>query len=225
MATRGRPPGETARGRETRDRLYRTSLELFAQEGYEPTTLRDIARAAGVSPGLLYRYFPSKQALLLAFYDDLSARFLSAAAALPEGSWAARYAWALRESLATLGPHREVLRALNSILVSPSEDGLFGANTLFARRRVQGIFERAVQGARDAPPEPTALALGRLLYLSHLGVLLLWTLDRSESQRASAGLVALLTGSLSWLALGLALPFARVALREADALLSEALGL
>src|SRR5580658_11334937 len=39
------------------------ALPLFARQGYAETTTKDLARAAGVSEPLLYRHFPSKEAL------------------------------------------------------------------------------------------------------------------------------------------------------------------
>ena len=56
---RGRPAGPTAQGVAARARLYETAIRMIAKRGYEATTLRDIAAEAGVSVGLLYRYFPS----------------------------------------------------------------------------------------------------------------------------------------------------------------------
>ena len=53
----------------------RTAMQLIAARGYEATTLRDIAKEAGVSVGLLYRYFPSKQAVVIALYDELSSDY------------------------------------------------------------------------------------------------------------------------------------------------------
>lgn len=44
--------------------LLDASLELFVRKGFAGTTVRDIARAAKVSPGLMFHYFPSKDALL-----------------------------------------------------------------------------------------------------------------------------------------------------------------
>ena len=73
-------PGQTAQGAAARDRLYATAIELIAARGYEATTLRDIAKEAGVSVGLLYRYFPSKQAVIIALYDELSADYARQAA-------------------------------------------------------------------------------------------------------------------------------------------------
>jgi AcrR family transcriptional regulator len=66
---RGRPPGRTAEGEATRRTLYKTAIRFIGDRGYEATTLRDVATRAGVSAGLLYRYFPSKRSVVLALYD------------------------------------------------------------------------------------------------------------------------------------------------------------
>src|SRR5919199_922127 len=103
---RGRPPGRTAQGEETRRRLYETAVRLIAARGWQETTLRDVASEAGVSVGLLYRYFPSKRAVVLALYDELSAEFAGRAASLPRGRWRDRFVRALTTSLEVLEPHR-----------------------------------------------------------------------------------------------------------------------
>ncbi len=46
-----------------RQELLDTAMALFAEKGYEDTSMADIAHAAGVVPGLCYRYFDSKQKL------------------------------------------------------------------------------------------------------------------------------------------------------------------
>jgi len=48
----------------SRAKIAETALELFAQHGYEATSVRMIAQAAGIAQGLLYNYFASKEALL-----------------------------------------------------------------------------------------------------------------------------------------------------------------
>ena len=42
------------------------ALDLFAEQGYEATSMRDIAAALGLSPGAFYHHFPSKEAVLVA---------------------------------------------------------------------------------------------------------------------------------------------------------------
>jgi AcrR family transcriptional regulator len=50
----------------TRERLIRAALQLFAEKGYESTSVADVLRTAGVNSGSLYHFFPGKQDLLVA---------------------------------------------------------------------------------------------------------------------------------------------------------------
>jgi AcrR family transcriptional regulator len=49
-----------------RERVVRAALELGAEGGYEAVQMRDVATRAAVALGTIYRYFPSKDSLLLA---------------------------------------------------------------------------------------------------------------------------------------------------------------
>jgi AcrR family transcriptional regulator len=195
---------------------------MIGEKGYEQTTLRDIADKAGVSPGLLYKYFASKQAVVLALYQDLSAEFANKAATMPAGRWRERFSFALRTSMDVLTPHRSTLTALSSVLISGGENGLFSEQTAFSRERVMKIFLEAVTGSSDAPGK-LAVPLGRLLYLLHLGVILWWLLDRSPKQRATDGLIALLERTLPPLALAMRLPWMKALVLGMDELLYEGL--
>lgn len=221
--TRGRPRGLSAQGTAARDRLYATAVQMIGTRGYDATTLREIAREAGVSAGLLYRYFPSKQAVVIALYDELSAAYEREAAGLRPGKWRDRFIVALTTSLAVLEPHQVALRALTPVLVGDPAEGIFSERTAFSRARVQRVFETAVSGASDAPSAPLAGALGRLLYLVHLGVLLFWLLDKTPGRRAAGSLVALLKGLLPSVGLALRVPSVRRFVISIDALVREAL--
>ena len=220
---RGRPPGQSAQGAAARDRLYQTAIRMISNRGYEATTLRDIAREAGVSVGLLYRYFPGKQAVIIALYEELSRDFARDAATMKPGKWRDRVLFALDTSLRVLRPHRTTLRALIPVLVGDPDDGVVAAGTAFSRLRVQQVFESAVAGAADAPNPPVAAALGRLLYLVHLAVLLWWLLDKTPKQRTTDALVALTQQLLPSAALTLRLPPIRRFVVAMDELLREGL--
>jgi AcrR family transcriptional regulator len=220
---RGRPRGETAQGVAARQRLYETAIQLIGERGFDNTTLRDVASRANVSVGLLYRYFPSKQAVVLGLYDELSAEQVAQAAAMPRGRWRDRFLFALETSLTILRPHRRTLAALIPVLVSNAPDGLFSSTTAFSRERVQRVYQDAVVGASDAPRAEVAAALGRLLYLTHLAVVLWWLLDRSPEQRATRALVRLMSGALPAAALTLRLPKVGTFILAGDRLFQEAL--
>src|SRR5258707_13450681 len=55
------------RSADIRERLFRASLDLFAQKGFAETTVEDITEAADVGKGTFFNYFPSKDHILLAF--------------------------------------------------------------------------------------------------------------------------------------------------------------
>ncbi|MEU6304718.1 TetR family transcriptional regulator [Streptomyces chartreusis] len=77
---------ETLRERKkqrTRDSLLRTALELFTSQGYEHTTVDDIAAAVDVSQRTFFRYFAGKEEAALALQDMTVAHFLDAVRARP----------------------------------------------------------------------------------------------------------------------------------------------
>jgi AcrR family transcriptional regulator len=52
---------------ETRERLFRAAMDLFARKGFNETTVGDITETADVGKGTFFNYFPSKDHILLAF--------------------------------------------------------------------------------------------------------------------------------------------------------------
>ena len=65
------PPPKQERSRRRRDALLQSALALFAQQGYEATTIEAIAQHAGIAVGGFYRHFASKRQILLVLMDRL----------------------------------------------------------------------------------------------------------------------------------------------------------
>jgi AcrR family transcriptional regulator len=61
---RGRPPGISEQGVETRERILRVATELFAEKGYHGTGVAEIGERAGIRRGALYYHIDSKEELL-----------------------------------------------------------------------------------------------------------------------------------------------------------------
>jgi AcrR family transcriptional regulator len=62
----------------TRDRIRASALRLFREQGYDATTVEQIAAAAGVSHMTFFRYFPTKEDVALSDgYDPLIASFIA----------------------------------------------------------------------------------------------------------------------------------------------------
>ncbi len=71
MANISLEPGETRESRreDRREQLLDVAMHLFSVHGFAGTTTKDIAKAAKVSPGLLYHYYDSKEALMLGIVE------------------------------------------------------------------------------------------------------------------------------------------------------------
>lgn len=66
---RGRPPKSDAA--DTKELLLQAALALFAEKGFEGTSVRDIARSVGLSESVLYAHFDSKRAIFEAVFARL----------------------------------------------------------------------------------------------------------------------------------------------------------
>jgi AcrR family transcriptional regulator len=60
---------------EKRKIIKETALKLFAEKGFDATSIHEITRNAGISKGLMYNYFSSKEDLLRMIWDDLTTEF------------------------------------------------------------------------------------------------------------------------------------------------------
>jgi mycofactocin system transcriptional regulator len=76
-ATRGRPPSTT------HAEVERAALDLFASQGFEDTTMDDLAHAIGVGRRTLFRYFPSKNDIVWGDFDLVLNRLRALLAATP----------------------------------------------------------------------------------------------------------------------------------------------
>jgi len=74
----------TEEQQKTRERIIAATSKVFAEKGYEATTLREISREAQVAPGLVHYYFGGKDQLLVEVLDASGRRFHQAAEQLAE---------------------------------------------------------------------------------------------------------------------------------------------
>ncbi|CAN5819771.1 hypothetical protein BH18ACT11_BH18ACT11_08430 [soil metagenome] len=213
--------GLTPKALRTRERILEAALRLFAEKGYEATTLRDVAREAGASLGLAYRYFASKEEFALALYMRLAEESEEwVRDGLVGGTVAERFERAMVAKLDQVSPHRGPLAALLSRSLDPkSPISALGEGTVAVREKMGGVFLEVVRGASDAPGEKQARELGNLLYALHLAILLYWFHDRTPGGRATRDLVGSARETLRYLRPALRLPpMSRVLSRLAGAL-------
>lgn len=149
--------------------------------------MRDIAKAAGMSLGAAYYYFPSKEAMVFAFYEDNQAE-AEAAEQRATGSVRDRLGSIFHAKLTSIAGQKKMLAAIVQRLVDPSDPvGAFSAQTRAVRDRSIAVLARALEGA-NLPPSVCALA-ARALWLLQMALMLVFVNDDSPGEARTHGLV------------------------------------
>jgi AcrR family transcriptional regulator len=86
MSTEPQPGKRAAQGRATRDNLVEVATRLFAEHGYEDTSIEDVLAATGVSRGALYHHFAGKEALFEAAVKQVEDRVMTSMLGLVTGT-------------------------------------------------------------------------------------------------------------------------------------------
>jgi len=150
------------RHRERRLAIVGAALDLFATKGLAQTTTADIARAAGVSTGALFHYFPSKRAVFLAMFEadreDWDEAF--AAARAQEDPWAALMG--IVDRLAAEAAHPLVAGLIVEILAQAHRDpevaGLVAEGDRRMMRGIADLVDRLCAAGLADPGMPSATA-------------------------------------------------------------------
>ncbi|MEU3662167.1 TetR family transcriptional regulator [Streptomyces sp. NPDC032940] len=116
-ATRRRGRPRRTESGDTRDRILTTAREEFSERGYEKTSVRGIAKAAGVDPALVHHYFGTKEQVFEAAVEVAFAPALDAPEAIADGPLdgvgerLTRFILGVWENPATRAPLLAVLRS------------------------------------------------------------------------------------------------------------------
>jgi AcrR family transcriptional regulator len=178
-------PAET-KSEATRRRLLDRALALFQKRGVEATTMRDIAKAAGLSLGAAYYYFPSKDALVFAYYED-NQREMEELGAKAEGTLREKLGAIFHGKLEGIRPQRKMLAAIVARLADPGDPlSAFNQHSKSVRERSVAVIERALAG--NVPPEVAPLA-ANALWLMMMALMLVYVTDDSPGEARTPGLV------------------------------------
>jgi len=176
----------TAKAEETRERIVDAALRLFREKGFDETTMRDVAAAAGVATGAAYYYFRSKEELVMALYVRTAegARALTPPAIAKSADLKKRIRAVIDTNLQQFADHRRLLVALVRIGMDPSHPlSPFGKETSPMREEGIGFFRTAIDGSKTKIPKDLESDLPRLLWFYQLGIILFWVYDDSPEQR------------------------------------------
>lgn len=170
----------------TLQRIRSAGRKLFSSRGFEATTTRDVAKAAGIAAGTLFNYFPTKESLAAGLVlDALAAAKAEWESKRREGEPLAETLFAyVAIGLRYLRPHRKYVRPVIDTAAMPIADDANGGRTSLAAQLVAPIDDVLSGAAGDVPP-----LAPQLFSTLHLGLLSAWAADTSPRQEQTLALV------------------------------------
>ena len=169
---------------ENRRAVIDAAVALIGDKGFKAATMRQIARNAGLGEATIYNYFPTKEALVYAYYEDHMLACIEELKTVPQFE-----TFSLQEQLQTLfdaslnrylAERTFVQETFRSVLLGASRDWVH-------IRPIRSAFLTAVQDMLAAAVEVGEIPdqvfqdlLGQLFMDAYIGVVIYWLNDRSD---------------------------------------------
>jgi AcrR family transcriptional regulator len=164
----------------TRQRIQDVALDLFAEQGYEKTSLREIAEHLDVTKAALYYHFKTKEEILVSVFDDRTRPILDLI------EWG-------RQQPHTLETKQEIVRRYSEILAGAAPLFRFMQENQAAVRelRVGETFKERMQGLREIIVDPDAALNDQVrcvsaIFTLHAGMHFLQDLNASAEEKRKA---------------------------------------
>lgn len=179
----------------TERKILDAALRMFQAKGFEEATMRDIATTAGVATGAAYYYYPSKDAIVLAFYErscvEMQPR-IEEAVATSADNLEDRLKALIGAKLEYFAPYRSVLRALLKNGADPAHPlSPFSKNNKSIRDVDIAWFQKILDDCRIRVPQDLGPHLPSVLWMFQMGVIYFWITDDSHGQRRTDRLLTL----------------------------------
>jgi len=167
-----------------RDQIIAAAAQCFARAGYHATTMADIAEATGVSKGTPYLYFPGKEALFIALYEEwdcgLAARVDAAVGGLAEPARRSP-ATVLAAVASAVAAHvtgnpqtcRVLMEATTLAAYEPAIAAKVAAANAASLEQLTGLFQAGI-AAGEWPPGTDPALQARLFTAGLYGLMSQW---------------------------------------------------
>lgn len=165
------------RARQTRRALFECAMRLFAERGFENTTVEQITEAADVAKGTFFNYFPNKESILLALIER-QREIIAAAVQQASDAHSVRpilLQMARALSASTQGSSALIRSLLGRVLADDQLASLFGPNLEAGQQALALIMKRG-QELGEFRTGLSALGLARLFQQLMFGTHMIWAL-------------------------------------------------
>jgi len=173
----------TGKGEQTRQHIFQCALDLFREKGFETTTMQNVAGRAGVAKGAAYYYFPSKEAIIQAYYEAVQAdqERICGDEFAERGDLKSRLRSAMHAKFDLANEDRKLLGVVFRYTGEPDHPlSCLGEGTGEIRRRSIDVFRRAI--ADEKLPKDLVQLLPVALWALQMGLLVLFLYDKSPEQ-------------------------------------------
>jgi AcrR family transcriptional regulator len=164
----------------TRAKIVDIAMRLFLDQGFEKTTMREIAAAAGLAPGAAYYHFESKEHMVFGFYEMSYQKHLAEAEQIlgTEKDLSKRIAGEIKAHLKVSEPYFEISKVLFRIAADPKHPvSPFSKESKDLRDRNIELMKRCLEGQKL--DKDLAAKLPELLWMFKMGMILYWLHDLS----------------------------------------------
>jgi AcrR family transcriptional regulator len=186
----------TTKGEQTRDLIFKTALELFRENGFDATTMQEVAARANVAKGAAYYYFPSKDAIIQAYYEAVQTEQerLCDEAFAKTNDLKKRLHVAMHSKFDLAQDDRKLLGIVFRYAGEPAHPlSCLGRGTAAIRRRATEVFRQALSVERL--PKDLEQLLPLALWSLQMGLLVMFLYDDSADQKRTRQLA---TGSIDF---------------------------
>ncbi len=181
----------TEKGEQTRSAILDSALRLFRRNGFDETRMRDIAADAGVALGAAYYYFPSKDALVQAYYhivQEEHERRVAADFAGRKLSLRERLGIVFHSKIDILADDRKLLGAVFRYAGEPQHPlSCLGPATADTRRQSIAVLRQALEG--ESMPDDVRRLLPLAMWSLQMGLLVYFIYDSSPGQSRTRRLI------------------------------------
>jgi AcrR family transcriptional regulator len=173
----------TGKGEQTRNHIFESALELFRERGFDSATMQDVAAHAQVAKSAAYYYFPSKEAIIQAYYETVQAEqeLLCEKVFARSTDLKVRLAAAMHSKFDLAKNDRKLLGVVFRYTGEPEHPlSCLGPGTADMRRRATQVFRNAI--AVEKLPKDLEELLPVALWALQMGLLVMFIYDSSVDQ-------------------------------------------
>ncbi len=153
--------------------LCETAMRLFLENGFENVQLKEIAEVAGIAESDFYKYFGSKEDVILFLYQRINADWEIFVSELSEKKLAQRFEKALFKKIELIAPYNDLLNEMMSLLLRNAKLGINSPRTQHIRLKGIRLMQTLAEGSDSWFLKKNVKNLPVLLYLLHWAVLFL----------------------------------------------------